>query len=225
MVPPVAPTGGAILMLVGWVMHARSTTIQAQTSNIDAGIAHMRDEVMPALSDIDGYVGLSLLVDRESGRCIATTSWQSEGAMRASADQVKSVRNRAAEIFGGGAEVAEWEIAVLHRTHAAPEGACTRVTWTDLQGADPDRAIDAFKMSALPRMEELTGFCSASLLVDRAGGRGCSAISYDSRAALDASRDAGSAIRESVMAQAGIRMTEMAEFELAIAHLRVPEMV
>jgi len=206
-------------------VHARSTTIRAQTSNIDAGIAHIRDEVMPALSDIDGFIGLSLLVDRDSGRCIATSSWQSEEAMRDSAGQVTSVRNRAAEIFGGSSDVAEWEIAVLHRAHMAPEGARTRVTWTDLQGADPDRAIDTFKMSALPRLEELAGFCSASLLVDRASGLGCSAVSYDSRAALDASRDPGSVIRESVMAQTGIRMTEVAEFELAIAHLRVPEMV
>ncbi|HSY15880.1 MAG TPA: hypothetical protein VK816_07835 [Jatrophihabitantaceae bacterium] len=206
-------------------MHARSTTIQARTSNIDAGIAHVRDEVMSALSDIDGFVGLSLLVDRESGRCIATSSWQSEEAMRASAGQVSAVRNRATEIFGGSTEVAEWEIAVLHRAHAAPEGACTRVTWTELQGADPDRAIDMFKMGALPRMEELTGFCSASLLVNRASGLGCSAVSFDSRADLDASRDPGSVIRDSVMAQAGIRMTEMAEFELTLAHLRVPELV
>ena len=208
--PPVAPTGGAILMLWGCVVHARSTTVRAQTSNIDAGIAHIRDEVMPALSDIDGFVGLSLLVDRGSGRCIATSSWQSEEAMRASAGQVMPVRNRAAEIFGGGIEMAEWEIAVLHRAHAAPAGACTRVTWTDLQGADPDRVVDTFKMGALPRMEEFTGFCSA--------------ISYDNRAALEASRDPGSVIRESVIAQAGIRMMEMAEFELAVAHLRVPEM-
>ena len=31
-------------------MYARSTTIQAQPSSIDAGIAHVRDAVMPALS-------------------------------------------------------------------------------------------------------------------------------------------------------------------------------
>jgi hypothetical protein len=211
-------------MLWRCVVHARSTTIRAQTSNIDAGIAHIRDEVMPALMGIDGFVGMSLLVDRESGRCIATSSWQSEAAMRASSTQVGPIRDRATAVFGGTTEVAEWEIAVLHREHAAPEGACARVTWTDLQGADADRAIDAFKLSALPRMEELRGFCSASLLVDRATGRGCSSVTYDSRSALDASREPGSAIRSSVMAEAGIRMIETAEFELAVAHLRVPEM-
>ena len=42
----------------------------------------VRDEVMPALQAMDGYVGLSLLVDRESGQCIATSAWETEDAMR-----------------------------------------------------------------------------------------------------------------------------------------------
>jgi heme-degrading monooxygenase HmoA len=69
-------------------VYARSTTIQAQPSSIDAGIAQVRDTVMPALAGIDGYVGVSLLVDRRSGRCIATSAWQSEEAMRASEEGV-----------------------------------------------------------------------------------------------------------------------------------------
>ena len=79
-------------------MYARSTTIQAQPSSIDAAFAHMRDSVMPALEGIDGCVGLSLLVDRTSGRCIATTSWESEEAMRASEESVRPIRDRAAEL-------------------------------------------------------------------------------------------------------------------------------
>ena len=222
--PPVVPIGGAAPRLWGCVVHARSTTVRAQTSNIDAGIAHIRDEVMPSLKGIDGFVGMSLLVDRESGRCIVTSSWESEQAMRASSAQVGPIRDRATAVFGGSVEVSEWEIAILHREHAAPDGACTRVTWTDLSGGDVERGIDAFRMIALPRMEKLDGFCSASLLVDRAGSRGCSAVTYDSRASLEASREPGSAIRSAALAEAGVTMIETAEFELAVAHLRVPEM-
>ena len=65
----------------------------------------------------------------ESGRCIATTAWEAEEAMRASAEQVAPVRDRAAEMFGGSANVEEWEIAVLHRDHRSGEGACVRATW------------------------------------------------------------------------------------------------
>ncbi len=98
-------------------MYARSTTIQAQPSSIDAGIAHVRDTVLPALEGTDGCLGLSLLVDRTSGRCIATSSWESEEAMRASEESIRPIRDRAAELFGGSAQVEEWEIAGMHRDH------------------------------------------------------------------------------------------------------------
>ena len=86
-------------------MYARSTTIQAQPSSIDAGVAHVREVVMPALQQIDGCVGVSLLVDRDSGRCIATSSWETEEAMHTSAERVRPVRDQAAEMFGGSATV------------------------------------------------------------------------------------------------------------------------
>ena len=69
------------------VMYARTTTIQADLAKIDAGIAHVRDQVLPTVTAMDGCVGMSLLVDRESGRCIATTAWESDAAMRDSAER------------------------------------------------------------------------------------------------------------------------------------------
>jgi len=111
-------------------MYARSTTIQGQRSSIDAGIAHLRDSVMPAVEGIDGCVGLSLLVDRTSGRCTATTSWESKEAMRASEESIRTIRDRAAQLFGGSAQVEEWEIAAMHREHRASEGACVRANWS-----------------------------------------------------------------------------------------------
>ncbi|SON63587.1 hypothetical protein MSIMFI_05118 [Mycobacterium simulans] len=49
-------------------MYARSTTIQAKSTDIDPGIAHIRDVVMPALQQINGCVGVSLMVDRQIGQ-------------------------------------------------------------------------------------------------------------------------------------------------------------
>ncbi|EUA34784.1 hypothetical protein I552_5573 [Mycobacterium xenopi 3993] len=44
---------------------------------------------------------VSLLVDRQSGRCIATSAWESDEAMHASAERIQPIRDRAAQMFGG----------------------------------------------------------------------------------------------------------------------------
>lgn len=205
-------------------VYARSTTVQAQPSSIDAGIAHIRDTVMPALQDIEGCIGVSLLVDRESGRCIATSAWQSEEAMRASAEAVRPIRDKAAEMFGGSAQVEEWDIAVLHRDHRSSEGACVRVTWVKVSPDQVDRGIDFYKMTILPALEELEGFCSASLLVDRASGRAVASAIFDSVDARERNREQLDRLRATGSQEVAAEVLEECDFELALAHLRVPEM-
>ena len=206
-------------------MYARSTTIHAQPSSIDDGIAHMRDSVMPALEGTDGCVGLSLLVDRTSGRCIATSSWESEDAMRASEESIRPIRDRAAELFGGSAQVEEWEIAAMHREHHSVEGACVRATWVKVGPDQMDQGIDFYKMTILPALEELEGFCSASLLVDRASGRGVAAATFDNTEAIERNKDQLDRIRATGSQEANAEVLDQCDFELAFAHLRVPEMV
>ena len=50
-------------------MYARSTTVLAHRESIDAGVAHIRDEVMPMLLAMDGCVGLSILFGDVGFRC------------------------------------------------------------------------------------------------------------------------------------------------------------
>jgi hypothetical protein len=185
----------------------------------------MRDAVMPALENIPGCIGLSLLVDRSTGRCIATSAWESEDAMRESADRVRPIRDNAAEMFGGSPQMEEWDIAVLHRDHHSPAGSCVRAIWIK---TDPDRlesAIEAYKSRILPGMENLEGFCSASLLVDRTSGYCVSCATFDSAAALEHNREQATALREEATRQIGVQVLDVCEFELAVAHLRVPELV
>jgi heme-degrading monooxygenase HmoA len=211
----------------GWVVYARSTTIQAQPSSIDAGVAHIRDAVMPRLQEIDGCVGLSLLADPHTGRCIVTTAWETEEAMHASAEQIRPIREQAADAFGGigSPSVEEWEIAVLHRDHRAGEGACARATWVELPPDGLDQGIEFYKASVLPELEALDGFCSASLLVDRASGRSVSCASFDSLEAMERSRDQGTALKNEKIREAGAEELDECEFELRLAHLRAPELV
>jgi heme-degrading monooxygenase HmoA len=207
-------------------VYARSTSIQAQPSSIDAGIAHVRDEIMPAVQAMDGCVGISLLADRESGRCIVTTSWDSEDAMHASRDRVRPLRDQAAAKFeSGDTEVDEWEIAVLHRDHNSADGACVRATWIKVPPDQADRAIEFYKTDVLPALENLEGFCSSSLLLDRSSGRAVSSTTFDSREAMERNREQARELRNTRTRELGADVLDVGEFELALAHLRVPEVV
>ncbi|WP_458318460.1 hypothetical protein [Mycolicibacterium brisbanense] len=205
-------------------MFARSTTITAHREAIDAGIAHVRDEVMPAVDAVDGCVGLSLMVDRESGRCIATTAWRSFDAMQASAPILAPIRHRAVEAFAGTATIDEWEIAVVHREQYAAPGACVRATWLHTRPELFDRAIDYYRSAVLPAFDDLAGFCSASLMLDRTTGRAVSSTTFRSQEAMDQNRDQARSLRTTRLRDLGADQLDVGEFELVLAHLRVPEL-
>ena len=206
-------------------MYARSTTIRGNPGAVDDGAAYLRDEVLPQLQEMDGFVGLSMLAQRDTGRCIATSAWADEQSMRASADRVHPMRQRMVERFGGEPEVREWEIAVLHREHETDDGACARVTWVRVDPGALDGVIDAYRTSLMPWWRDIPGFCSNSLLVDRRDGRCAGAVVFDGREAMERTRDQFTTLREEFAQRMGAEILEVAEFDLLLAHLRVPETV
>ena len=145
--------------------------------------------------------------------------------MRASGERVTPIRDRAAEMFAGTANIDQWEIATLHRDHRSPDRAGARVTWVKVPPDQVDQGIEYFKSSVLPQLENLDGFCSASLLVDRASGRAVSSVTFDSLDAMERDRDQATALKNASMQEAGAEEVDEHEFELALAHLRVPELV
>jgi hypothetical protein len=205
-------------------MYARSTTVRGTPEAMEDGIAYVRDKVMPTVGDMDGCVGLSMLAERESGRCIVTTSWADHESLRRSADGVVALRQRVAEIMGGPAEVQEWEVALMHRLHSAHHGAGARVIWSEGAPSDTDRMLDGFRMSVLPKLDDIPGCCSVSVMIDRDTGRGVLTTTYDSPQDMVAARELAAGMREEFAQQLNRRVTEVVEFDLVLAHLRVPEM-
>ncbi|WP_046319416.1 hypothetical protein [Mycobacterium sp. UM_Kg1] len=205
-------------------MFARATTIHAHPSFLDEGITHVRTVVMPALAAMDGCAGMSMLVDRDAGRCIVTSSWLDEDTLRASEADAAQMRDRATEIFHATAEISRWEIAAVRRDHRSQRYAGVRVTWLRTDPAGCDRMVDTYKLALTPDLENLDGFCSTTLMIDRHSGRAVSTVSFDDRAALIASRSSEQAIWARAVNEAGAEVLEVAEFDLAIAHLNVPEM-
>ncbi len=207
-------------------MFARSNTAHADLGRIDRGIAFIRDETLPAVTTMAGCLGLSMIVDRSSGECIVTTSWQTEDDLRSSRQGLQPMRDRAAEVLGSETiDFTEWELVLMHRDHRAPQGSFVRTVWLRGDPAKADENIEAFRTGFLPLIEEMPGFCSVSVLVERAVGEAVITVGFDDRAALDGSRQRSEELNQMGIEQLGIAITASKEYELVLAHLHVPELV
>jgi heme-degrading monooxygenase HmoA len=204
-------------------VYARVTTIDADLQLLDAGAAYVRDQAMPMARQARGCLGLSMLADRSTGRCIVTTSWQDEEAIRASRADIAAFRDGTAGALGGEARVEEWEIAAMHRVHEQHSGACSRVTWLRTAPGAVQRAVDAVRLSLMPKLDDLPGFCSVSVLTRPEDATAVATVSYDSWADLQEAAEGAREFREEFAPTLGIEVLDTAEVDLLVAHLRVPE--
>jgi len=207
-------------------MYASTITARGRSTALDATVSLVRDELLPRVDQLDGCTGMSVLAGRRTGRCIVTTGWRTEQAMWAGTRRMRPATVRFGLTLGAAPERGEWEVALLHRLQPAGPDAVCRLVWSLLP--DPERIDDdlvTFRMAMLPRIEDLIGFRSASLLVDRQRGRTVLAVTYADREAMLASGQRADALRQDYARQMGGRITEVADLDLVVAHLGVPETV
>ncbi|MBA7605438.1 hypothetical protein ES703_12569 [subsurface metagenome] len=64
-------------------MHARVVISQMQLAKVDEGINLVRDSVAPAAKQQQGFKGILSLADRNTGKGISITMWETEADMKA----------------------------------------------------------------------------------------------------------------------------------------------
>jgi hypothetical protein len=206
-------------------VYARSTTVEADPDALDDGVAHVREQLMPTALGVDGCVGLSLLVGPLTGRCVVTTAWRSAEAMHAGAGRLRLADDRLGAVLRGRPDDEEWEIAVVHRDHPAPPGACVRAVRVQVEPERMDHGVDLYRMVLLPQIAEFPGFSSASLWVDRTSGHAVSSVTFDNREAMRRTRSLAAVVRETGTGEASAEVLDVDEYDLVLAHLHVPELV
>ena len=92
-------------------MYARVCTYTGTSDEIDEAIRQVRDNTLPKLVQLDGYKGAYFLVDRQNGKSLAVTLWESE-------EEANNLRSEVADALGTQmVGVERYEVAV-----AAQEG-------------------------------------------------------------------------------------------------------
>jgi heme-degrading monooxygenase HmoA len=77
----------------GGSMFASVSTYQGSPDQIDEGVRYAQENIVPTLQEVEGFEGVYLLVDRQSGKVLTITQWESEEAMRASEEETNRLRS------------------------------------------------------------------------------------------------------------------------------------
>ncbi len=80
-------------------MHARQTTLQADPSKIEDGLRFFRERALPTLRQA-GARGVRFLADRQSGRVLVVSLWESAEAAQAAEATIQPVRAEGAQVLG-----------------------------------------------------------------------------------------------------------------------------
>jgi heme-degrading monooxygenase HmoA len=78
-------------------MFARVSTFEGDPEQVDELTRYAEEQVVPALRGLDGFNGVLGFADRQSGKVLAVTLWESEQAMRASEEAANQLRDESAE--------------------------------------------------------------------------------------------------------------------------------
>ena len=92
-------------------MFARVSTIQAPTEGIDEGARLIQERVIPDMQRQRGYQGGYWMIDRQTGRTLVVTLWESQEALQASAAAAERSRTEATQVVGATVQrVEEYEV-------------------------------------------------------------------------------------------------------------------
>jgi heme-degrading monooxygenase HmoA len=81
-------------------MHERMSILEGPADQVDEGMRYVREQVLPLMQQQDGFKGFIVLNDRQSGKIIGVSFWESEQAMQASEEVGDRTRSESAEASG-----------------------------------------------------------------------------------------------------------------------------
>jgi heme-degrading monooxygenase HmoA len=153
-------------------MHARLTTVTAAT-DIDGGVAYLRDSVLPEVQQQKGFRGLTVSADRSNGLVVVLALWDSEADLEASESVADKVRGESLKVLGGQARVDRFEQTVWEVGEVPPKpGSKLHIRPIKMDPSRLEENLDFFQQRVLPEIKATPGFMSVRQLLNRKTGEG-----------------------------------------------------
>jgi hypothetical protein len=168
-------------------MHVRITTLTG-ASDIDGGIALLRDQGVPQMQQQKGLLGLSAAGDRVSGVVTVLSLWDTRADLDASESAADKARGDVARVMGGHVSVERYEQTVWEVGATRPvAGAKLHIRHIKVDPGRIDDNLELFRQTVLPAMKGRRGFLAVRHLIDRSTGEGRVGSVWADDASLSAS--------------------------------------
>ncbi|MFI9250248.1 hypothetical protein [Streptomyces sp. NPDC053069] len=201
-------------------MYVRTVYATGDPAQLDTAVRALNTRGHDLLEERPGYRGAGVFVDRDLGKLLTVSWWESADARRISDEVMSARRPELLQPFAGTVAVENYEAAVFHAGQRTLSGGGLRLTRLEFEPADTDLAADTFHVGVLPRLEVLPGFAGAALFLDRERGRGMTGVLFADRASLAAARARQAAIRREGTAKAHATVIALEEFEVLHVDVR-----
>ena len=188
-------------------MHVRQVTFRG-ARNIDAGVAYIREDVHPMMSQQHGFRGISVSADREEEVLGALTMWASEEDLDASDSALDKARDGAVKIVGGVMTVETYEQTTEAIARLPVAGNALIVTRLTVNPSSIDDQVAFFERDLMPTIEAQPGFCAMRTMVNRRLGRCVVGVVWENRRTLDAYMLSMPGVRD-IAQERGVRFDEL----------------
>lgn len=203
-------------------MYGRMTRIQGSPDAIEKGVASFEKDVSSPASQLPGFQGIVLMVNRETGEAISVSYWQDEAALKATEPVSVRMRSEVAESTGTTVtEVSTGEILDMIRIAPAQSGTFIRLNTVDGQPDKLDAAIERYRTKIIPALKECPGLRAAILSVNREQSRLVVSSVWNSAQEREASDARLLDLRRETGEIAGAQAVKVELFESAFVNMPV----
>lgn len=202
-------------------MHVRMTLIDG-VDDVDAAVGVLRNDIVPAVQELQGFRGIAASADRQAGLLAILSFWDTTADEAASADQIGQVRENAIMAIGGSLiEVQAYE-QMLEEVSTPPEPGCpVLLTPTRMDPAKVDENLQFFRTKVLPDIQSTPGFRAVRYFINRQTGEGLVANILSDEESVKAA-EAKADKRRAAAAQQGVELGPRSRREIIFTRPGLP---
>ncbi len=202
------------------MLRIRFNLITADPLRLGDCVKYIEADVRAGVECLPGSLGTSLYMSPDTAVAIFQSFWSSRTALAQSEGVVAPARREAAWRAAGTVTVERYRVPVFELDARLFPGAGVRLNRLNIEPAKLLDAVEAYGDTAVARLAETDGFCSALLLADQASGHSISETIWRDPEALAASSSVAAEVRADLAAAAGWVIRAAEEYSLVFSSAR-----